>query len=193
MDPEPAQATLGIVLRFDRPYSESMLTAMEEEAGTILRPSGLTIQWRLFQDAVGKPFDYPLLVVRFRGQCEIQAGLGDGDSESPLAATHLFDGVPILHADLYCDRVWNLVGPQINSSPLSAVMMGRALGRVLVHEVYHMAGRTRGHGKDGVTKAVLTPWDLVGGSLRLQRSESELIMNRLLDPFAPFEHQKPER
>ena len=184
-DNESAQTTFGVVLHFSRPYSANVLKAMQEEAAHILRPTDLRLKWWLFDDAVGYPFDYRIVVIRFQGHCEVREGLPEPESEGPLAVTHLSGGVPLQQADLYCNRVWDLVGSEINSltSIQSEFLLGRALGRVLVHEIYHMLGQTTGHGKNGVTKSVLTPRDLVLGGLRLNPSESELLVNRLAEPI----------
>jgi len=43
--------------------------------------------------------------------------------------------------------------------------LGRALGRVMAHELYHIVGETTAHQIRGVAKASLSVQDLIGASL----------------------------
>jgi hypothetical protein len=51
------------------------------------------------------------------------------------------------------------------------VLLGRAMGRVLAHELYHIVADTSDHGREGVTQASLTPRELTAGQLELRPSE----------------------
>jgi hypothetical protein len=186
---EPATSTVGIVLHFDQPYSDNVLRSMEDEAEGILRRAHLRLAWHFFEDALGSHFDYQIAVVRLHGSCRVPDVEQDQDLEGPLGITHFSEGIPLLQGDLYCDRLGDLVGPEIRSlgPTQSEFLLGRALGRVLAHELYHMLGQTRHHGKDGVTKPVFTARELVTGGLRLERAESDRIVDRLAAP-----HGEPE-
>ena len=50
---------------------------------------------------------------------------------------------------------------------------GRALARVLAHELYHILLDTEQHAKSGVTKSHLTPHDLIGESLDFEPDQIE--------------------
>jgi hypothetical protein len=43
----------------------------------------------------------------------------------------------------------------------SDLLLGRALGRVLAHEVYHILAKTTGHGRAGVAKSALSGRQLI--------------------------------
>jgi hypothetical protein len=53
--------------------------------------------------------------------------------------------------------------------PMSAeernAAFGRALGRVMAHEIYHIIGETTAHQTRGVAKAALSVQDLMGNTL----------------------------
>lgn len=57
-------------------------------------------------------------------------------------------------------------------------LLGRALGRVVAHEIYHALARSRYHGQRGVAKRSLTAEDLILGSLRLGDAEMTTLRNR---------------
>jgi hypothetical protein len=68
-------------------------------------------------------------------------------------------------------------------------VMGRALGRVLAHELVHILTRSATHGKEGVTQATFSGRELVGAPLRLSRTEVE----RLRRACAPVSEREAQR
>jgi hypothetical protein len=57
-------------------------------------------------------------------------------------------------------------------------LFGRALGRVLAHEVVHMLTRSGSHSREGVTQRSLTGNQLIAPELRLSKAE----LAKLVDP-----------
>jgi hypothetical protein len=55
------------------------------------------------------------------------------------------------------------------------VLLGRALGRVLVHELVHMLTQSGRHAKQGVEQPALSGQQLVGASLRLGPADLEML------------------
>ena len=55
------------------------------------------------------------------------------------------------------------------------VLVGRALGRVVAHELVHMLTKSETHAKEGVEKAALSGRQLIAASLPL----SEFDLDRL--------------
>jgi hypothetical protein len=58
------------------------------------------------------------------------------------------------------------------------MLMGRALGRVLVHELYHIVGRTKTHAPNGVTKTSLSGAQLIGDELGLTHEDVEFLQHQ---------------
>ncbi len=87
------------------------------------------------------------------------------------------------------DRIWRLVGPQISSSPANRFLLGRALGRVLVHEPYRTLAQTLSHGKYGVTKALLKDDQRIGftglnpGNRRVPFLGHDVVLRDLLQAY----------
>ncbi|MGP8248142.1 MAG: hypothetical protein ACLQVN_26965 [Bryobacteraceae bacterium] len=57
------------------------------------------------------------------------------------------------------------------------LLFGRALGRVLAHEVYHMMAKTTRHGSTGVTMPALSDAQLITDSLDLDESSADVIQS----------------
>jgi len=54
-------------------------------------------------------------------------------------------------------------------------MYGRALGRVVAHELYHIFAATETHGKDGVARSFHTRRDLTGKQFRFSQKETAAL------------------
>jgi hypothetical protein len=84
-------------------------------------------------------------------------------------------------SDLACDNLRGAVqaaiveGNQIRGNAL----LGRAMGRVLAHELYHIVADSSAHGKGGVAQAALSPRELTSGFLELQASEVTAVQSGL--------------
>jgi hypothetical protein len=55
------------------------------------------------------------------------------------------------------------------------LLMGRALGRVLAHEVVHILTKSGAHGHDGVAKTALSGTQLIAPELRLEPEDVNRI------------------
>ena len=52
-----------------------------------------------------------------------------------------------------------------------AYLMGRALGRVLAHELVHVFAKSGAHGREGAAQPVFSGRELIGPPLRLSRED----------------------
>jgi len=75
-----------------------------------------------------------------------------------LGFTYIMGGEPSPFSNIECDRVRSSLGAQPGRGDLA---FGRALGRVLAHELHHVIDRTRRHTAAGYTRKSLTAADLV--------------------------------
>lgn len=73
------------------------------------------------------------------------------DERGPLAWTHSTNGEILPFAEVACDRVANAVASALwgEERKQADKFLGRAIGRVLAHEIYHILGKTHEHNEDG--------------------------------------------
>ena len=176
-DPDPRQAVVAIIMDFEGSYSSVSLDAMKSELERIMRQSAVRLEWRFYQDALGKEIFTSLAVVRFKGECRVGDFLEAREVASSLGLTHMSGDAILPYADVHCDQVRNLVQGELRSQafPRMEFLLGRALGRVVAHELYHILARTTRHGGSGLAKRVLTPQELLFRDLQFDEPESELI------------------
>jgi len=182
----PDEASLTVVLRGERP-SPAILKAMRQEAQSAIEPSGVRLSWRS-QDLGGGDVSGQVAIVEMRGRCSTAAHLstspfGFTAEAEPLGQTHVADGKVLPFADLLCDAVHRLVDANLRAarSNQREELLGRALGRVLAHELYHILARTADHGRDGLSRPeqsgvdLLTPGSSLGKSAERRMAESAAV------------------
>jgi cytochrome c553 len=81
-----------------------------------------------------------------------------------------------------------MLGPDL--SKLNPVrrdfIFGRAVGRVVAHELYHIFGNTWDHGSAGVGEATFSARDLLSDDFRFQAHEVHVLRTRLLPVLLEF-------
>jgi hypothetical protein len=146
-----------VVLKFDEAYSRSSIEEMKREferatKGTI--PAEWRLRGRCVIDTVPPPFY---------------------DETGPLAWTSTVEGAPLPFGQISCDRVRNAVLRAMWGGDFSHAdqLFGRALGRVLAHEFYHMRAKTTAHASSGVAKPALSGAQLIADSLTVDDDSIE--------------------
>lgn len=156
-----SRQTLAIVLEAQAEYSERLLDSMEKELVEILNTPDLDVEFRHYSEAANEGFDR-VIVVRLIGDCVAMPAYGVPPLGEALGSTHVSDGVVLPFIDIHCDRVRALL---TNAMPRlftagDTQLVGRALGRVLAHEVYHVLSGSLHHDHNGVAMASLSASDL---------------------------------
>jgi hypothetical protein len=177
--PSIQQATqvTAVVLPEGR-YSRLALREMIREAAHILKQSGISLQLQLGEPA--KAVNGRLVVVKLVGRCDMD-GPPALQVSGPLGWSHEANGVILPFSHLACENIRGavqsarLAGYQLRGN----FLLGRAMGRVLAHELYHVIANTTEHGGQGIARPALSPQELTSGQLELGPSDVATIRNRL--------------
>jgi hypothetical protein len=172
---------LTVVLDFKGPYSPASVDAMKQETQSILQDAGLHLEWKSREEASHASFS-DLVIVRFNGACELPPPpLYDELGEiGPLASTYTTDGQVQPFSDVACDRVGAFVRSGLHGGDFKKadLLIGRALGRVVAHELVHMLTGAKKHSREGVFEPGLTVEQLVAGELPLSPADIERLRAR---------------
>jgi hypothetical protein len=176
---EKPPAHLTVVLITERPYSGIAIRAMGREAAGILKPSGISLDWRL-----GTPvqaFEGLLVVVTLRGQCSMAETAPEAKIDGPLGWTHTVNGAVLPFAELACDTIRGAVksGMRAEHRSVGDFLLGRAMGRVLAHELYHITGDTARHATAGVAQPAFSAREMVSQPMALEPRDAEIMGSRL--------------
>jgi hypothetical protein len=95
--------------------------------------------------------------------------------------------LPFIWVD--CAALSRLVGPSITEEPsvLRNYFYGRALARLVAHELYHVLMQTTGHARTGIANAQLTAAELLAERLQFTESTFKFQMPKssILLPAEP--------
>jgi hypothetical protein len=159
-------------------YSKVAIREMIRESARILKQSGVSLHWQVGspdQAVMGR-----LVVVKLVGRCDM-----DGSPplvvSGPLGWSHKVNGAILPFSDLACDTIRGAVQTAIaDGNHLRAnILLGRAMGRVLAHELYHIVADTSEHGRGGVAQRALSPRQLTSPQLELEPSDVAAVQNGL--------------
>ena len=158
-----------VLLDFDKPHSAISLQAMEAEVSSLMKATGVAIEWQMKNELPSNAEFAELVVIKLTGYCMTETVAMPMDERGPLAFAYSTDGNVLPFGEVECDRVKSslrrlLMGRDYRTGDF---LLGRALGRALAHEMYHMLANDRRHTKSGVTRESLTADELTANHLGL--------------------------
>ncbi len=173
-DPAP----INLYTSFQQQPPPEVVQAIQDELDQIMNPAGRPVRWRPVA-ASAHEVSAELAVVKFIGRCDPSR---EGRSAGPVGAlgwTHISDGVILPFTDISCDAVRNLTQARLyRESPRKRdEAYGRALARVLAHELYHIFARTTHHESCGVGRAAYTAAELLAPEFRFEAKEAKAMRN----------------
>jgi hypothetical protein len=156
---------------FKKEHSELSFEAMKEEVAATLAMTGLQLQWRSLSQPESTSGE--LAVVTFTGKCRMNDVLLPHSESGPLGWTYIEDGHTSPFSKVDCDRIREFINPLVAGAGRDdrEALLGRALGRVLVHELYHVFSDSRRHASRGLRKAFFTARDLLRDHPRLDEKD----------------------
>jgi|ERR1035437_1212537 hypothetical protein len=172
--PGATLAPIAIYTQFQQEPPAAVLDALQNEVESIMSPMGLHFEWRSLPSASGSEVSIELAVVNFKGRCDIAGLPPDSTNPGPLGWTHVSDGVILPFADVDCESLRGFLGKELLKVRAAErkTSFGRALGRVLAHELYHIFANTLRHGADGVGKPAYTVRELLSTDFRFEEKEA---------------------
>lgn len=170
-------APIRLYIHFQHEPPDGVREAIQEELDEIMVPSGLEFEWRSLASTTGTEVSVELAVIHFKGTCDAEDLANTDAYPGPLGWTHMSDGEILPFSDINCDGVRLFVQrdllkvPEINRE----IMYGRALARVLAHELYHIFAKTTKHAAWGLGKPAYTIQDLLSNKFKFEKKECDLL------------------
>jgi hypothetical protein len=168
----PQVAPVALYTHFDQEPSEGVVEALH------MIPMGMTFEWRALDGVRGNELSVELAVLTFKGRCDL-TGLSPHNESNPgaLGWTHVSDGAILPFSDVDCDRIRHFVQKELLlvRTPDREEAFGRAIARVVAHELYHVFANTARHGSCGVGKASYTVQELLTDDFQFEERESQAL------------------
>jgi hypothetical protein len=151
--------------------------AMEDEVDAIMGPIGRHYVWRPISGVQGNEVSSELAVLTFKGRCAADGLRPKEVNPGALGWTHVSDGAILPFSEIDCDRIRNFVQRELLFRKVSErdEVFGRAIGRVVAHELYHIFANTPHHGSDGVAKSAYTVQELLSDDFRFEEAQNKIL------------------
>ena len=174
---ETPLAPIVLYVHFQQEPPPAVFGALQDEVNSIMAPGGLRITWRDLSAPRDGAVSVKLAVISFKGRCDV-AGLNPHTFDAgPLGWTHISDGIILPFADIDCQGIRGFIQKRLLAVPVESreKAYGRALGRVLAHELYHIFAKTTRHGSCGVGKSKFTVEELLSPEFQFEERESSAL------------------
>ncbi|MES1257852.1 MAG: hypothetical protein ABUS51_05465 [Acidobacteriota bacterium] len=173
---QDAASDVTVVVDIKGPYSPTAIREMQREATRIILSSGIQLDWQRRENVSSAVFN-DLVVMTFKGSCTFDPAPPRYDELGPYAITRTANGEVQPFGEVDCDRVVNSVRTAMFGEDYARgeLLIGRALGRVVAHELVHMLTKSGQHGHEGVQKAALSGKQLISRSLPLSAMDVDRL------------------
>jgi hypothetical protein len=177
--------SIGVFLDFDSAPGKLSLEVMKKEVAALLKPSGVSLDWRLAKKNHGDESFAGLVVLKFKGKCKVESwnSAAVPGQTTTLGTTAVSDGHILPFSEVKCDALKEALSylrPDANQGERQNAF-GLAMGRVVAHEIYHVLARTGAHAARGLAKAAESLEDLVSiQGMPFRAEDNERIQRALL-------------
>ena len=172
VNPQRREVVVYLKTAADQPAQA--VEEMKREANALLEPAGYALTWRSLPNAAGEVVDVPLVVVELRGVCRSP----ERGEELPLllkpaslASTSVVNGNVLPFSWLECGTLSRMLARAlITTGSRRDYLYGRAMGRLIGHELFHILTNTRAHDVGGVAKPYFSAQDLLADHFEFEAS-----------------------
>jgi len=169
-------APVTLYMQFQQVPPSLMVQAIQSELAAIMAPTGLQFTWRPLEEA-GQQVSSQLAIVHFKGECDAEGLRQESGFPGPLGWTHISDGEILPFIDVNCDGLRIFVQRDLASvsEEERETVFGRAVARILAHELYHLLANTRSHTSGGIAKSAYSVHELLAPILQFGKKECESL------------------
>lgn len=159
---------LVVYLRAGGSQPVAPLAEMKREVGSLMSQAGYRVEWRSLDAPRGEEGDASMLaVLELNGTCGLAAGYGAAErplaTNTSLATTSITDGQVMPFSSLNCTALTRSVSASLGQEAGARrdFLYGRAMARVVAHELYHVLMRSAEHARNGVARSCFSTGDLL--------------------------------
>jgi hypothetical protein len=185
---EPVVSTdrsLVVYLRTAPDQPPAAVDFMKRELHVLMEEAGYRIEFRTPSEVPAEGHDAAIAVVELNGKCDLSpsSSAKPMDRRVSLASTPVIDGRVLPFSRVHCAVVDQFVAPVLALRPLFErdFLYGRALGRLVAHELYHVLANEQGHDTEGVSKPVFTAGDLLAERFDFQHAAIRKFRAQMTD------------
>jgi len=169
-------APVTLYTHFQQDPPTQVVQAIQSELEGIMAPTGLQFSWHPLTEAGGQVASQ-LAIIHFKGECDTEGLRPEAGFSGPLGWTHISDGEILPFIDVNCDGLRIFVQRDlIDVAPANReTVFGRAVARIVAHELYHLLAHTRHHSGGGIAKAAYSVQELLAPVLNFGKKECDSL------------------
>jgi hypothetical protein len=160
------------VIRHPSAIHSSTFHALQQETSALFDPDSYRVQWLNQPRQVEAEF---LVMVDFEGHCDANSPASSPTIAKRLASTVVEDGRILPFVRVNCGALTELLSPALDRNPDAERLYGRALGRLLAHELYHVVGRAVNHTAGGVAQSAVSRQDLLSADFHFDDDALQIL------------------
>ena len=139
---------------------------MQREVTALLQTAGYRVDWRNRTDANQSVDQASVVVLQLKGVCqspERPENIEPLTKNVSLASTAVVDGKVLPFSWLECETLTKLLAPSLvkEAGGKRDHLYGRAMGRLVAHELFHVLSNTIEHDHEGVAKPSFSAQDVL--------------------------------
>jgi hypothetical protein len=175
--------SLTVILDFEDAPATQSLGEMRREVAAIMKRTGHSVEVRLRSETTTNEEFEDLVLVKLTGTCRMNgipySAFIDERGPSPLAWAHTVEGEILPFSTVACDKIRRTVGSALfgGQKAQGDQLLGRALGRVVAHELYHIVTKSGTHTKSGVFKESLSGAQLIADRLEFREQDTRRLLH----------------
>jgi hypothetical protein len=161
----PPKRPVVLYLKINAGQPARPIEEMEREAGALMDVAGYSLEWRVLPHASIDAVEAPIVVMELHGVCEaperpdVAVPLPDS---SRLASAAISNGEILPFGSVECNTLSRMLADALpKSGNKREFLYGRAMGRLVAHELYHILTKTRDHEDTGVGKSHFSVKDVL--------------------------------
>jgi hypothetical protein len=169
----PAMREVVVYLKSAEAQPTRTVEAMKREASALMEPGGYNITWRDLPENAADAVDAAVVIVELRGTCqapkhaEVVTPL---IAPASLASTAVANGEVLPFSWLECGTLSRMLAPELAKHDRGLdSLFGRAMGRLVAHELVHVLANTTHHAGGGVGKPYFSAKDVLAERFEFEK------------------------
>lgn len=168
---QPATGTESVTIILSaQPNASTLSIAVLEQELAAIPDLDLNVSWLRSEDlSTGIILDQPVQV-RLEGRCNLSGAPETASRQSGAYAwAHVSDGRVLPFIEVDCDRIRKALFSTMWGEDFQHrdFLLGRALARIIAHELHHVVHDEVHHAEEGLAQPRLTAASLIRGDARL--------------------------
>jgi len=156
-----------VIVDFDSAHPVAVTRAMQQETSRLLAALGYSPDWRPRASITESESFDRVAMVHFHGTCSSLEIAGSRvPARMPVGSTAVQNGDVLPFAEIDCSTIGAYISREIvRRDPATRQQIyGRALGRVVAHELEHILSNTKVHESAGIFRESFSASDLAGAA-----------------------------